>query len=88
MAHSLNMSVVAEGVETEIQAAELRALDCEYGQGHLFSTAVDGAGAESLMSGAPPKAHAAGYAASRSSCITRRPSLKPSTVDPLRRARR
>jgi diguanylate cyclase (GGDEF)-like protein/PAS domain S-box-containing protein len=51
MAHSLKMKVVAEGVETEAQAAELRALACEYGQGYLFSAAVDGAGAESLISG-------------------------------------
>ena len=49
MAHSLNMKVVAEGVETEAQAAELRALACEYGQGYLFSRAVDAAGAESLI---------------------------------------
>ncbi len=51
MAHSLNMKVVAEGVETEAQAAELRALACEYGQGYLFSRALDAAGAESLIAG-------------------------------------
>ncbi|HEX8294351.1 MAG TPA: EAL domain-containing protein [Pyrinomonadaceae bacterium] len=51
MAHSLKMKVVAEGVETEAQAAELRALACEYGQGYLFSEAVDGAGAEFLIPG-------------------------------------
>jgi EAL domain-containing protein (putative c-di-GMP-specific phosphodiesterase class I) len=31
------MDVVAEGIETPDQAAYLRSLDCEYGQGHLFS---------------------------------------------------
>ncbi|MDQ3918774.1 MAG: EAL domain-containing protein, partial [Acidobacteriota bacterium] len=51
MAHSLGMGVVAEGVETEAQAAELRSLACEYGQGFLFSCALDGEGAESLLSG-------------------------------------
>ncbi len=51
MAHSLGMGVVAEGVETEAQAAELRSLACEYGQGFLFSRALDGEGAESLLSG-------------------------------------
>ena len=50
MAHSLKMKVVAEGIETEAQAAELRALACEYGQGYLFSEALDGAGAESFIS--------------------------------------
>ena len=33
---SLHMAVIAEGVETERQLEELRALDCQYGQGFLF----------------------------------------------------
>jgi diguanylate cyclase (GGDEF)-like protein/PAS domain S-box-containing protein len=37
MAHSLGFSVVAEGVETEEQAAYLRQLGCEYVQGFLFA---------------------------------------------------
>ena len=37
MAHSLGFSVVAEGVETEEQAALLRLLRCEYAQGYLFA---------------------------------------------------
>ncbi|ABU59190.1 two-component system response regulator [Roseiflexus castenholzii] len=36
LAHSLGMTVVAEGVETLDQANELRALRCEYAQGWLF----------------------------------------------------
>jgi len=36
MAHSLKLTVVAEGVETAEQAALLKMLDCEYGQGWLF----------------------------------------------------
>ena len=56
MAHSLGMRVVAEGVETEVQAAELKAMACEYAQGHLFSAAVDRAGAESFIVDSPPTA--------------------------------
>ena len=39
MARSLGITVVAEGVETEKQAACLRALDCELAQGFLFAHA-------------------------------------------------
>jgi diguanylate cyclase (GGDEF)-like protein len=39
MARSLGLRVAAEGVETEKQAACLRALDCELAQGFLFSAA-------------------------------------------------
>ena len=37
LARSLKMDVVAEGVETAEQLAQLKALDCEYGQGYYFS---------------------------------------------------
>lgn len=36
LAHSLNLDVVAEGVETELERQELVELGCEYGQGWLF----------------------------------------------------
>ncbi len=37
MAHSLNLRVVAEGVETQEQEDYLRDLNCEIGQGYLFN---------------------------------------------------
>ena len=37
VAHSLGMGTVAEGIETEAQAAVVRTLQCEKGQGYLFS---------------------------------------------------
>ena len=53
LAHSLGMDVVAEGVESAEQAAELRALGCEYAQGFYFSKAVDTATAGKLIEAQP-----------------------------------
>jgi diguanylate cyclase (GGDEF)-like protein len=36
LAHDLDMSVVAEGVETQVEASSLRSLQCEFAQGFLF----------------------------------------------------
>ena len=41
LAHGLNLRVVAEGVETDEQLRHLAELDCEYGQGYLFSKPID-----------------------------------------------
>lgn len=50
LAHNLKMDVVAEGVETVEQLAQLRALDCEYAQGYLFAPPLDTEAAEALLS--------------------------------------
>ncbi|MBC6477525.1 MAG: EAL domain-containing protein [Hormoscilla sp. GM7CHS1pb] len=42
LAHSLGLDVIAEGIETPQQREILRSLDCEYGQGYLFSRPLDG----------------------------------------------
>jgi diguanylate cyclase (GGDEF)-like protein len=49
LAHNLNMSVVAEGVETLDQLVLLQALACDYAQGHLFSEAVPGEHIDKLL---------------------------------------
>ncbi len=41
MAHALDLKVVAEGVETNEQLDILKALDCDYAQGYLFSKPVN-----------------------------------------------
>ncbi len=40
LAHSLDKLVIAEGIETEKQLDTLKNLDCDYGQGYLFSKPV------------------------------------------------
>ncbi|MFW5488393.1 MAG: EAL domain-containing protein [Desulfovibrio sp.] len=40
LSHSLNIHVVAEGVETRNQASILKNLHCEFGQGYFFSRPV------------------------------------------------
>lgn len=55
LANNLGMEVVAEGVETEEQLAQLRTLKCEYGQGYLFSRPVNAEAAEMLILDRPAK---------------------------------
>jgi len=49
LAHTLNMDIVAEGVETSIHLEQLRKLHVEYGQGYYFSKPLDRYAAESLI---------------------------------------
>ncbi|NJN76696.1 MAG: EAL domain-containing protein, partial [Synechococcaceae cyanobacterium RL_1_2] len=49
LAHSMEMDIVAEGIETKEQMDYLRKLGCEYGQGYYFSAPVDGHKAEQLL---------------------------------------
>jgi diguanylate cyclase (GGDEF)-like protein/PAS domain S-box-containing protein len=54
LAHSLQLSTVAEGVETQAQLVRLRDLGCALGQGFYFSHPRDAANTErSLASGTP-----------------------------------
>ncbi len=51
MARSMNLSVLAEGVETEAQASFLRGRRCDAMQGYLFSRALPAAEFEQLLIG-------------------------------------
>jgi diguanylate cyclase (GGDEF)-like protein/PAS domain S-box-containing protein len=55
LARNLGMRVVAEGVETEGQLAQLRSLSCDYGQGYLFSRAVNASAVGRMLSEASPR---------------------------------
>lgn len=57
LAWNLGMDVVAEGVETTKQLAQLKALKCEYAQGYLFSEPLPRNGAEKLISHSQPFLH-------------------------------
>jgi EAL domain-containing protein (putative c-di-GMP-specific phosphodiesterase class I) len=77
LAQHLGMSVVAEGVETEQQRAQLRALECEFGQGYYFSKPMDDHAAEALLlNHFPPMELQPQFA----SCST--PSACPTTATP------
>jgi diguanylate cyclase (GGDEF)-like protein/PAS domain S-box-containing protein len=49
LAHNLNISVTAEGIETVEQLAQLKALQCDYGQGYFFLPPMEPAEVEILL---------------------------------------
>ncbi len=49
LASNLDLSVVAEGIESEATLAILREVGCAEGQGYLFGQPVDNAGARALL---------------------------------------
>lgn len=53
LAHYLDVEVVAEGVETAEQLAQLRAMNCKYGQGYFFSQPLESEAAETLLVAKP-----------------------------------
>ena len=53
LAHSLGMYVIAEGVDTPERLRSLRKMNCEYGQGYLFSKPVDARTAGALIASEP-----------------------------------
>jgi diguanylate cyclase (GGDEF)-like protein len=53
LAENLGMHVTAEGIETAEQLAQLRGLQCECGQGYLFSKPLEADAIEQLLSSKP-----------------------------------
>ncbi len=49
LSHKLGLRIVAEGIETEAQAARLRELGCSAGQGYLYSRPLDFAAITPLL---------------------------------------
>ncbi|PSB05198.1 EAL domain-containing protein [Merismopedia glauca] len=53
LAHSLNLEVIAEGVETLEQLTILRELKCQYAQGYFFAKPLDSKATEVLIATKP-----------------------------------
>ncbi|MEQ9453611.1 MAG: EAL domain-containing protein [Phycisphaeraceae bacterium] len=49
LAHALNLELVAEGVESDSQLAQLQAMDCDHAQGYLFSKPLTNAEATDYL---------------------------------------
>ena len=49
LAHDLKLTVYAEGIETPEQLNQLKAMDCDCGQGFLFSPPLDPEAIEALL---------------------------------------
>ena len=54
LARTLNTSVVAEGIESEVQARELERLGCTHAQGYLFSRPLSTPLAEAVIRAGRP----------------------------------
>ena len=55
LGQTLNLRVIAEGVETDAQAAFLRNINCDEMQGYLFSKPLPAEGIEKLLGDAPSR---------------------------------
>jgi diguanylate cyclase (GGDEF)-like protein len=54
LANSLGVSTIAEGIETEAQLDQLQSLQCQYGQGFLFSQPLKHLGPDRRIQSIPP----------------------------------
>lgn len=58
LAHDLNLTVIAEGAESEESARRLRSMGCEYAQGFVFGAAMNVQDAEQFLRLYAPRAEA------------------------------
>jgi EAL domain-containing protein (putative c-di-GMP-specific phosphodiesterase class I) len=49
LAQSLHLETVGEGVDSDEQLRQLRAIGCTFGQGFLFARPMDGAALEQML---------------------------------------
>jgi EAL domain-containing protein (putative c-di-GMP-specific phosphodiesterase class I) len=49
LGQNLKMKVIAEGIETNQQLAQLKRLNCEYGQGYIFAKPMATQAAETFI---------------------------------------
>ncbi len=87
LARTLNTSVVAEGIEDEVQAFELERLGCTHAQGYLFSRPLSAERAEAIIAANQPlgakRAVANADSEDFSSYYSSKPFEWPAAVDPL-----
>ena len=76
LAHALDLTVVAEGVETERQRRILEDLDCDRAQGFLFAASVDAGRHRRLRPGRPRRR--------RRLCRSRRQDTRAAAAEPIR----
>jgi EAL domain-containing protein (putative c-di-GMP-specific phosphodiesterase class I) len=60
IARSMDLQVIAEGVEVSAQLERLRELGCHAGQGYLFSGPIEGDAVAALLADAAPRTAVAG----------------------------
>jgi diguanylate cyclase (GGDEF)-like protein/PAS domain S-box-containing protein len=84
LARTLNTSVVAEGIESDVQARELERLGCTHAQGFLFSRPLSTRLAEALVMASQPLGPKGPNGGGESAYTSPRPVTKPTSNSPLR----
>ena len=77
LARTLKTSVVAEGIENEVQARELERLGCTHAQGFLFSRPLSAEAAEQLITANRPLGPKAGSGGPNLRLVDEPSSLAP-----------
>jgi len=81
MARTLDLEIVAEGVETAVQARALQALGCHLAQGFYFSRPASAASIQQLLARGLPRTYLSDRATRPEDRVRhRRPTRTPSTT--------